>query len=318
MSSGTTASGTAFTGFGATMADGSGARRFLANDKIGVSGLPFLIYFHGAGSNGNFFESASVFFGIRDKLIDAGWVCIESNGGPTNAEGQQNWGNEESRTAYTLAFEWADGIHNLGQGAVLGRSMGGINGHYFGTRHPTIAPRVDAIIINSGVCNLLASNMVGENGTAIPGTSPVQYSGSGKFWPTMWTAHDVADAPAFAAAVSPEYDPHQFDPSVFDGVNIQQLVGTADYTVPMADHGLAMRTRYSGRPAIDSVVIGDGKSHASSNGMYDYTDDMWAFLLEAMPGSVGPVDPPADPVIHKRLKSYLWDGQDSYELTPRA
>jgi pimeloyl-ACP methyl ester carboxylesterase len=278
-----------------------------------------MIYFHGAGSAGNFFETAAVFRPLRDYLLDAGIVIIEAVGGAASdmasEGGKQNWGNETSRVAYMLGFQWADAIHHFSSVALLGRSMGGMNGYYFGTRHPTIASRVSSIIINSGVSNLIAANNVPEGGN--PDYATGLPSGAGKFWPTMWTAHDAADATEFATAVSPEYDPHQFSASVFAGKRIMQLVGTADNTVPKDAHGLAMRTLYAGQPAADELIVGEGKTHSSTNGMYDYPDEMFAFIAAGLPD---PPDPPApaDTNVYQRVRSYYFDGAASYLLTHNA
>ena len=320
MATGTTATGTPWTSLqSSALADGSVGRRIVPTALVNTTGIPCMMYFHGAGSSGNFFETAGVFRVLRDYLLDAGIAIVEAVGGAasnTASEGgTQNWGNQSSRVAYGLAFDWADAIHNFSAVTLLGRSMGGMNAYYFGTRHPAISPRVTAIIINSGVSNLIVANNVpaGGNPDWITG-SP---SGSGKFWPTMWTAHGVEDSTAFAAAVSPEYDPHQFSPSVFAGKRIMQLVGTADNTVPPASHGLAMRTLYAGQPLVDELIVGDGKSHSSTNGMYDYPDEMFAFIAASLPN---PPEPPApgESKVYQRVRSYYFDGEVSYLLFPHA
>lgn len=321
MATGTTATGTPWISLqSSTLADGSVGRRVVPTALQNAKDIPCMIYFHGAGSSGNFFETAGVFRVLRDYLLDAGIAIVEAVGGaPGNTAsegGTQNWGNESSRVAYGLAFAWADAIHDFSAVTLLGRSMGGMNAYYFGTRHPTISPRVTAIIINSGVSNLIAANNVPEGGN--PDWITGAPSGSGKFWPTMWTAHGVSTKEAFATAVSPEYDPHQFSPSVFSGKRILQLVGTADNTVPPGDHGLAMRTLYQGQPLVDQLIVGEGKSHSSSNGMYDYPNEMFAFIAASLPDP--PVIPPdpTDPNTYQKIRSYYFDGTSYYLLTPRS
>lgn len=315
MTTGTTATGTAWTGVQFTCADGSVARRIVPTALLTTVDIPCMIYFHGAGSAGNFFETATVFRPLRDLLLDAGWCIVESFGGPsgdTSSDGgRQNWGNAASRISYEQAFDWADSIHEFRAVTVLGRSMGGMNSLYFGTRHPTISSRVVGIVVNSGVQNLIAANNVPSGGN--PDWQTGSPSGSGKFWPTMWTAHGVATKEEFAAAVSPEFDPHQFNPSVFAGKHIMQLAGTADNTVPPGDHAYAMRTLYAGQPAVDTLIVGEGKDHSSGNGMYDYAPEMWDFLRTAVGD---PPDPPEPTVreVYSIEQLYLFSGGELYPV----
>lgn len=292
-----TPNGTHWQSYSATMADGSVARKLVPDSLIASTGGRCLLYFHGAGAGSTQFETLPAWAALRNKLMDNGWIVVESSGGPTSAEGQQNQGNYKSRISYGQGFVWADTTHLFAHVVTLGRSMGGPNAYYFGTRHPTIAARVDGMIINSGVSNLLALNDVGPEGTPIVGTVPLEYSGSGKLWPTIWEAYGVEDHDEFAASAEvADCDPYRYNPAVFTGKNLLQLYGTVDQTVPHYSHGQLIRTRYSGLAAQDLAVIGVGRDHSAPNGMYSYADDMFNFAISVTGGT-----PPATAKTYHRV-----------------
>lgn len=263
-----TTAGTAYGVYTSTLA-GAGTVNLAVSDRDKSSpNRPLILYCHGAGGGPDQFTVRPGWSGMRDWLIDNGWAWVECTGG-----GLQPWGNTASRAAYRAAFDHADTVLDVGPVVVLGRSMGALVAYWLYTQEPTISARADGLIVNSGVSDLAAAYASGQ-------------------WTTeMHAAYDVADASGFAAASS-GHDPILFPLNLWDGTAILQLVGTADTTVPPDAHGLAMRTRYAGRPAVDLLDTRVGGDHSEGNGSYLQVDAMASFL-EQVAGTDTAAPPPA-------------------------
>lgn len=271
----TTPAGTAYSTYSATVDGADTVRWAVADSKISTANIPVILYAHGAAGADNQFQTLAAWAGLRNWLIDNGWAWIEGTGG-----GSQPWGNAASRTAYENAYLHVAGIMDLGPVVVLGRSMGGLVGQWLYTQSLVIAPVAVGAILNSGVQNLAAAYASGNWTTA------------------MRAAYGATSTPEFNAA-SVGFDPLLFPATSWQGRNIIQLWGDADTLVPPADHAIAMRTHYAGKPAIDSFDIREGGDHSATNGSYLEVDAMALFLTQVV-GSEPPE--PAEPKMVYRVR----------------
>jgi len=256
MGAGVTTNGNAWTTYSAVVSGAGTVRWGVGDTHLGDTDIPVLLYAHGAGGSSNQFEGFSSWLGLREWLIDNGWAWIEGSGG-----GSQPWGNTASRVAYENAYTHVAGVLDLGSVVPLGRSMGGLVVQWLYTQSAVLAPVSVGLIVNSGVQSLAAAYASGN-------------------WTTeIRAAYGAADDATFNAA-SIGYDPLLFSASEWAGLNVLQLVGTADTTVPPADHGYAMRTHYAGQPSIDSLYERIGGDHSTGNGLYTATAPMTEFLAQ--------------------------------------
>lgn len=248
-----------------------------------------VLYAHGSGGAYNQFETLSAWTGLRNALIDAGAGWIESTGG-----GTRSWGNPDAQAAYEAAYTRVAAVLDLGDVVILGRSMGGLVAAWLYTQS-SVVPAV-GLIVNSGVQDVVAY---------YDGTSPESQA-------SILTAWGAADRAALVTASATD-NPVNYPASDWAGLNVMQLVGTADTTVPRADHGDAMRTVYAGQPAIDLLDVRTGGDHSQTNGCYLEVDDMLAFI-----GSVADFTAPA-PVAREYLNTiahYVVIGGEKFTITP--
>lgn len=249
-----------------------------------------LLYAHGAGGAANQFAALAAWTGLRNALIDAGAGWIESTGG-----GDRSWGNDAARAAYVRAHEMVAAIIDLGQIIVLGRSMGGLVAQWLYTQ--SNIPNMVGLIINSGVQDIVAYY---DDNTD---------TGRGQ----MRAAWGATDSATFYAAVAGK-NPVEWDPSLWAGKHVHQLVGSLDTTVPPTRHAYPMRARYAGQPETDVLTVRQGGDHGQTNGAYLEVDAMMQFI-----GSVADLTPPA-PKPRERLRiiaQYEIRNGRRYLLTPR-
>jgi pimeloyl-ACP methyl ester carboxylesterase len=285
-----TAAGTAYTVFTDSSDPDAGTARWAYRDSLeGASNIPTILYLHGAGAGSNQFETLTAWTTLRNWLIDNGWAWIEGTGG-----GTQPWGNAASRTAYRATFDIADAEFDIGPLVILARSMGGLAGHWLFTQDPVIKVRSVGFIGNSEVANLAAA-----------------YA-SGNWTDAMRAAYGVSTDVGFASA-SEGFDPLLFSASLWAGKKVLEIVGTADTTVPRADHGLAMRTHWAGQPALDLLTTRSGGDHSGTNGSYLEVDAMTAFLLEVTGEAP---EPPPPPRMFRVAKRYIIDSSGVRRRVP--
>lgn len=253
----TTSNGTAYTVTTATVPTAGTVNIGIPDSKIGDPDLTFILYAHGAGGAADQFSALAAWKPFRDALIDTGIGWAESTGG-----GTQPWGNPASEMAYAATMDYADSLHDISNWIFLGRSMGAaVMARLYNAVRDT-DPRVVGLIVNSGVQDLVWA-----------------YDWDSNRWTSAFnSAWGVSSKSQFEAAVD-GLNPVDGPASAWDGANVLQLWGTADDTVPAGPNGDAMRTLYSGRPAYDpDPIIGIGKDHSASNGMYSYAEDMMYFV----------------------------------------
>lgn len=256
---GRTPAGTDFRTFMDTVPGAGTVRWIVPESLIGETGIPGMcLYTHGAGGGSDEFVSLGAWAGIRNHMIDSGVVTIEGTGG-----GTQPWAADVSKTAYEAT--WQYGVDLFAPQVTFGlfRSMGGLVGEWLLTKSPVVAPSMAGAMVNSGVQDLMWAYRF-DRWTA-----------------AMNAAWGVSSYAEFQVAAQAS-DPMQFDPSLWDGKKMLQLVGTADPLVPMNENGIAIRNRYAGHPAVDLLDIRQGGDHSTSNGSYLQTAAMARFVDEML------------------------------------
>lgn len=283
----TTATGTPFTTYSAAVAGAGTVRWAVADSKASVANLPTIVYCHGAGGGSNQFETLSAWSGLRDWLIDNGWVWIEGTGG-----GAQPWGNPASQTAYELSFAHVDGLLDLGAVVVLGRSMGGAVGARLYLAG-AFASRCVGVIENSGVQDLVWA----------------YDADSGRWTDAFNAAWGVSSRAEFVSAVT-GLNPIDGPASAWTGKKVLQLVGDADTTVPPSTNAYPMRTLYAGRPSLDRLDVRAGGDHSASNGSYLQMLAMTDFLTIVTGGT------PPPPVVYVAQETFYVLGGKFYPMVP--
>src|SRR5690625_1353518 len=116
----TTAAGTTYTPHTWTNVTGDQSIRAVAGHLATTDyRMPVLLCCHGNGSSYDSFTVGSQYRRLRDTLIDAGWVYIETLGGDPS-----HWGREFAMASYAAACREAAAMHPLGTVVAYGRSMG--------------------------------------------------------------------------------------------------------------------------------------------------------------------------------------------------
>ncbi|QDH47710.1 minor tail protein [Gordonia phage Mellie] len=229
----------------------------VADNRIGHPDIPIVVYTHGNGGPPNQFSSYGEWKGLRDWLIDNGWAYVECTGG-----GATSWGNQASRDAYEAALTYVDGQIDTGKVVVLGRSMLGLVAYWLASQSSVIAPRCVGLIINSGTTDLTYRYSVANTTDKA----------------NMRTAYGAADDAEFATN-SVGFDPMLFPESVWNGRKVLQMWGTADTTVPPANHAQAWIAEYGASCGLLLTDVRDGGDHSAGNGSYLQVDAMANFLL---------------------------------------
>lgn len=278
----------------------------VADDKVGNTGLPAVLYAHGAGGSANQLVTLPAWVGLRDWLIDRGFVLIEGDGG--RDYGTQNWGGPEAQAAYPAYLAHVETQLSIGGVVLLGRSMGGLVTAWLASQYSGKA-RFSGWINNSGVSTLFTGTQSGARDTAA--------ASSWYFSPTVWQpygATDMASMLTNAAAHAPESWPQ----ASWDGVKVLSLYGTADTTVPAGVRGAeALRPRWAGRAYLDRIHVRPGGDHSGSNGSYLDVAPMVAFLQDVL--ALTPIPIPPVPTYRQVLRYTIIDGQRRIlAATPRS
>lgn len=300
----TTSSGTTYTVYTSTATGYGTAVYAVADAHKNDTGIPTILYAHGAGGAYNQFATLTAWTGLRDWVIDHGGAWVEGSGGRTETAGQSNWGNSDARAAYVAYLEWAASKIDVGPVVPLGRSMGGVIAPWLYLRSP-IAPRCVAMIVNSGVQTLTYGTRDSTNGALKP---TGQYFGQ-----SILDAYGAADYDTFITASS-DYDPLNFAPSLWDGKKVLQLVGTADATVPRATRGAdPLRAVYAGRLVDDRIDVRESGDHSQANGSYLQVAAMTSFLTDV---AFTESDPPVEAHPFRVAGHWLYQGGERYAMTP--
>lgn len=256
--------------------------------------MPVVLYAHGAGGAANQFATLPAWGSMKNAIIDAGIGWVECTGG-----GDRSWGSPAAQAAYVAAYEAVAGILNIGPVIILGRSMGGAVAQWLYTQSDI--PNMVGLMVNSGVQDLVAYyDAYGVAGNTIGQAQ-------------MRSAWGVADTAEFYDVMETE-NPVNYPASLWAGLNLLQLAGTSDTTVPPVDHAYAIRAVYSGQPAIDDLYTTAG-DHSSSNGLYSAVAPMMAFISTVL----GEEPPEPEPREYLRTVAHyaVIDGQ-KYGLMPLA
>lgn len=267
----TTSTGTAYTITETTTTGYGTCLIAVADSHADDVAVPTILYSHGAGGGYNQFMTLGAWTELRDWLIDNGCAIVEGAGGFTDAEGGQNWGNPTARLAYVAYLEWAATIVDVGPVVPLGRSMGGVIAPWLYLRS-SIASQCVGLIVNSGV-QTLSYGTISDPDTSLRPTG--QYFGT-----AIQGAYGVSGYSAFVTASS-DHDPMNFDPSLWDGKKVMQLVGDVDTTVSPTTRGAyPLRAIYAGRPEVDILDVRIGGDHSATNGSYLQVAAMTSFLSD--------------------------------------
>lgn len=252
----TTPAGTPYTTYTATPAGGDQTLWAVADSHAADLDVPLMVYCHGSGGGYNQFATLSAWSGTRNWLIDNGWAWVESAGG-----GGTSWANLAARASYQAAVAHVRTQLDVGPIVVLGRSMGGLISYWLATQSAFAADCV-GLMVSSGTTDLA-----------------YKYNNGGSDKAIMRAAYGAVDDADFWVK-SAGHDPMLFDLAEWNGTNVLQVVGSADTQVVPANHGLAIRELWAGRPAIDRLDVRDGGDHSTTNGTYLQTAAYTTFLTD--------------------------------------
>lgn len=184
---------------------------------------PVLLYCHGSGGQHDQFTSRPGMARLRDALIDAGWVYIESLGGGTN-----HWGREFAMASYVATCREAAAMHPLGAVVVMGRSMGGTVSTSLAAKDEWgLKDHVVGLLLDSGVQSLYYWHIT--LGKSLYGQYP----------------DASVDMQAFLDA-SEQFDPLRFPVEDLADVAVQFVSGTSDPSVPIEGNAEPQYQRIKG------------------------------------------------------------------------
>jgi pimeloyl-ACP methyl ester carboxylesterase len=304
----TTANGTAYTTYTASL-PGHGTVVWTIGDAfVGMLDRPTILYAHGSGGAPDQWATLAQAKDIRDAWIDGGGLVIEGGGGTTDAAGAQNWGNAAARSAYVAYLAYVAGTISVGDLVVVGRSMGGLVAAWLATQS-SIAGDVAGFISMSGVETMLVGSA--DNTAPVIEKNTVRHFGS-----TMWAAYGQTTYAGAAAAVEGTYSPEDWDPTVWDGTSILALWGDNDTSVPWDTRGGGpLADTWETRAPLYREVRRPNGDHGN-NSTWLNVDDMLTFL-----GDVTSFTPPPHPAPQELalVGEYIVIGGEWFEVqTPSA
>lgn len=265
-----TASGTPWSTWSAVLPGHGETRWWCADARVGDGGLRTLLHLHGAGGTAHDLETVTLWRGVRERLVDEGWLVVEGAGGESAIQAGYSWGNPAARAAYRAYLEHVGSLLDLGPLVVLGRSMGGVGAANLYLHDDLVAPWASGLVLHQAALNLVALSEVPREGN--------EGSGSGRYWPTLWSAYGASSHEEFLAVCGP-HDVLQAPAEAWRGARVWVGVATGDLSVPPAVHGLALRERWGDEPALDRLVLREGGNH-TTQGVFDRVDELLAFLDE--------------------------------------
>lgn len=277
-----TPNGTAWHAVSTTLPNGDVAY-VCAADTVFTAGAPApcMIYAHGNNGPADQFQQQAGWADTRNWLIDHGWFWIEGAGA-----GNQ-WGGPRGVAAYEQAYTWGKTIISPKITVGLLRSMGGC---YAASFVSSTVIAAQAVIINSGVLDVVyrARPASGDRLAIYP-------------------AYNVPEGQqeALAAAAAP-YDPMQAPLNRWANVDVLNMWGTADTTVPASMNGQAWREKYAAGCKTYTEDIKEGGDHSQQNGSYTQAAAMTTFFARVNGGGVVP---PPEPLTYSRVDArFYWDG----------
>lgn len=232
----TTLSGITYTPEYGTTTDGGACRWYMDDTRHGDLDVPLMVFVHGSGGTVESFGNTR-WDTVRDYLIDQGWAVVEGDAGGTT-----NWGNQTSRDAYLEMVAWVERKIDVGQLAVIGQSMGGINSSWLASMSP-LAGRVIALVVQNGVTDLVGRYEAAPEGIETRIYNAAYGVNDGK---------DAKDVAAFTAAAGP-HSPMTFPLSAWAGQHVLHVWSLADTTVPPTTNGMAWVTKYGPSTALTST-----------------------------------------------------------------
>ncbi len=224
---------------------------------------PVLLYCHGNGGAYNYFTTSAGYATLRDRLIDNGWVYVETLGG--NAS---HWGREFAMASYAAAAKEAAQRHPLGTVVVHGRSMGGTVASSLAVKPEYgLSQHVVGLLLESAVQDMYDRHVV--RGYSLNGQYPEGRPSQG------------GNSSAFAAAVAP-FNPIQFATSLYSTMPVQFIHGDADDNVTPGPNPQAQLARISGIAPYADLVLRPGGTHAvGESAATAFVTPAWDFLRRA-------------------------------------
>jgi hypothetical protein len=296
----TTANGTVYTVYTATI-DGLGRVRYIVADNAKTrTNLPCILYAHGANGGLGSFSGGAGSALLRDWLMDHGWVLIEGEGGPYDSTGASFnwWGAPISRQAYRAYFLYVAQLLSIGIVVAMGASMGGLVTKWLATRSD-IASRIVGYLGLAAVATLFYGNY-----DTVPTDNPNNINQrSGRYFAappnySIWSAYGVNNYEDFEVAAASSA-PELWEPSVWANKRILEVYADNDIAVPWNPRGASrLRELRAGVPLVDIAhSIGtfttgpDGVGHDLAAGWGMPMDVVTEFLTSLIP----PVDPDPGP-----------------------
>lgn len=254
-----TASGTSYTVYTATIPGLGRCRWIIADNAVGNTNVPALLYAHGAnGGVGSFSGSAGMTV-LRDWWMDIGGVVIEGEGGLPDSSGVtfNHWGNDMNRDAYPAYFYHVASIISIGIVIPTGSSMGGLITKWLATRSP-LAYRCPGLLSFAGVGTLFVGDydpVPGNTPTNITQRSARYFNDPLKGIPAAYGAISYEELVTLAA----DHAPENWAPDVWAGKRILELYADNDIAVPWYPRGSSrLREIRVGQPQADIAEMHTG------------------------------------------------------------
>jgi pimeloyl-ACP methyl ester carboxylesterase len=276
-----TASGTSYASRTATLPGLGRVRWTIADDAIGNSRIPTVIYAHGANGGVGSFAGGTGVAPLREWLMDRRWCVIEGEGGPFDTSGTSfnHWGNSVNRAAYRAYLDYVAGVLDIGPLVAIGSSMGGLVTKWLATRSD-IANDIKGLVSLAGVGTIFNGNLdtvATDSPINIRQQSARYFNNPTKGLAAAYGASTYGELVDLAA----DHAPENWSPDVWAGRSILELYGTADIAVPWAPRGSALlRTIREGKPLLDLAEEHIGLDHALAEGTGMRLDPVTRFLTD--------------------------------------
>lgn len=235
---GATPTGTGFNNVSTTLPSGAPANLLLP----ARFGTELVVYVHGKGGGADQLATTTGWAGLRRWLIDRRLPVVET----TAAD---DWGADASRTAYSEAIEWARSVVPGTRLIVIGHSMGALTAYWLASADTSVT----TLVISSGTTDLARRYRVATGGdrrslNLAYGLPPGSH-----------------DQQAFAAASS-GHDPMLMPLDSWAGVDVLQVWGNKDTSVPPQTNGEAWVRAFGPHTAGTTVKVRKGGTHDLGTG----------------------------------------------------
>lgn len=224
---------------------------------------PVLLFCHGNGSGYDSFTVGNQYRRLRDTLIDAGWVYIETLGGSAS-----HWGREFAMESYAAACLEAAAMHPLGTVVAYGRSMGGTVSSSLALKPEWgMKQYVTGLVLEAAVQSLEYRHVT--MGKSLNGQYPEGRSSEG------------GNYAAFMEASEP-FDPLRFNANLYGDMAVQFIHGTADDNVWPEGHVYPQYARIKDHALYaDMHLRGLGTHGVGDSGDDEVFDPAWNFMRKA-------------------------------------